>query len=67
MEHDAVMAEMQALLASLKSTLSSEAGLDPAFDADPQKGGSSTGKQSRQLSGDLLPDCRSLRRYSLMV
>ena len=61
------MAEMQALLASLKSTLSRESSMESAFDSEPKKEMPPTGKQPRQLASDLLPDCRSLRRFTLMV
>ncbi|RXZ38786.1 hypothetical protein D9O50_04615 [Oxalobacteraceae bacterium CAVE-383] len=66
MEHEVVLAEMQALLASLKSTLSEESGLESNVDAGPPTK-IPEDNQSRQISCDLLPDHRALRRFVLLV
>ncbi|HEY4318367.1 MAG TPA: hypothetical protein VGN04_12260 [Herbaspirillum sp.] len=66
MEHEAMLAEMQALLASLKS-LSEPGEGDVNIDATPPPDLSSASRPARQHSRDLLPDHRSLRRFILMV
>jgi hypothetical protein len=67
MEQEAVLAEMQALLASLKSTLSDEGLGQRGPAADARSGASAIENPSRQLACDLLPDNRALRRFLLMV
>jgi hypothetical protein len=64
MDHDAATAEIQALLASLKFSLSGEPDIagstEPAIISNQESPGA-------RGSGDLVPDPRSLRRFQLMV
>ncbi|MDB5992286.1 MAG: hypothetical protein JWQ10_3689 [Herbaspirillum sp.] len=64
MDQELVAAEIQALLASLKASLSKESDSADSVQSSPVN----TDLQSTQcLSQDALPNPRSLRRFLLMV
>jgi hypothetical protein len=63
MEQENAVAEIQALLASLKSSLAASG--EPVDDAQPISAGAE--KKIARPSGDLLPDHRALRRFILLV
>jgi hypothetical protein len=64
MDQDNVAAEIQALLASLKSSLAG--GSDIAGGASPASA-ASPGTDGYSQPADLLPNPRSLRRFLLMI
>jgi hypothetical protein len=64
MDHDAATTEIQALLASLKFSLSGESGI--AASIEPTIGNVEESADNRN-SRDALPDPRVLRRFQLMV
>jgi hypothetical protein len=64
MNQDLITAEIQALLASLKASLS---GNPVAIDGTTPESASIEKQESDRLQQDRLPDVRTLRRFLLMV
>jgi hypothetical protein len=64
MDHESMAAEIQALLTSLKSSLSGSAEVSNAVESLSTD---SDGLSRQRLPQDFLPDHRALRRFQLMV